>query len=202
MKDKFIKLSYQIKSTDFVNTYSTNNISNSLGNIYDIVDSFEKKVILNKLKFNLEKVKNKIPLNNIINFHNKEGIKNIQQIKNMIKQIESGKDILHPSGLPNIKLVKTKKNELVLFDGHHSILAYMFSKKKYLHELPHLIIENSENFITNDEILIFFGKHSSKLIGCDWRNYVINWQMPINKQLCMKDQKNIGELFNSINLFE
>ena len=43
----------------------------------------------------------------------------------MVKEIKSGNDILSPSGLPNIKLVKTEQSEWILFDGHHSLLSYM-----------------------------------------------------------------------------
>ena len=77
----------------------------------------------------------------------------------------------------------------------------MYSGRKYLHELPHLIVVNEEGFVTNKEVLIFFGQHSSKLRGSDWRNYVINWQMPIKKQLCKRVEKNIGELFDLIKSF-
>ena len=34
----------------------------------------------------------------------------------MVKQIKNGKDILSPYGLPNIKLVKTRRSEWILFD--------------------------------------------------------------------------------------
>lgn len=49
----------------------------------------------------------------------------------MVKQIRTGKDILSPKGLPNIKLVKTEQSEWILFDGHHSLLAYIIAGKKY-----------------------------------------------------------------------
>ncbi len=47
----------------------------------------------------------------------------------MVKQIRSGKDIISPNGLPNIKLVKTEQTEWILFDGHHSLLAYIIGVK-------------------------------------------------------------------------
>jgi len=119
----------------------------------------------------------------------------------MIKQIKSGKDILSPNGLPNIKLVKTEQSEWVLFDGHHSLLAYMIGGKKYLNQIPHLIIENENGHVTDKEILVFFGIHSKKLKDSDWRKHVINWQAPKEKQLCKRVQRNIGELLDSINLF-
>ncbi len=200
MNHKIIKLSYPLKSLDSVNTFSEI-IPASAKDIYKAVNFFEKSIFSDKIKLKIEKIGKKIPLRQIINLHNKDGIKDIQQIKCMIQQIESEKDILHPSRLPNIKLVQTKENELVLFDGHHSMLAYMSAGRKYLHELPYLIVVNEEGFVNDKEILIFFGQHSSKLRGSDWRNYVINWQMPINRQLCKRVQKNIGELFDLIKSF-
>ncbi len=120
----------------------------------------------------------------------------------MVKQIKSGKDILSPNGLPNIKLGKTEKSEWVLFDGHHSMLAYLIGGKKYLNEVPHLIVEDENGFVTNREILVFFGMHSKKLKDSDWRNHVINWQAPKETQLCKRVQKNIGELLDSIILLQ
>lgn len=198
MIKKIIELSYPIKSSDFAHTYSEN-ISDTK-NLYEIVDSFEKSVFSGKLKLKTEKNNWKTSLRLIVNLHNKDGIKDVSQIKKMIQHIESGKNILHPSSLPNIKLAKTKENKLVLFDGHHSILAYMFAGRKYLHEVPHLIVLNEQGYVTDKEILVFFGQHSSKLKGKSWSDYVINWQVPVDKQLCKRVQKDVGELFDSINL--
>ena len=200
MNHKIIKIFYPLKSLDSVNTFSET-IPAFAEDIYKAVNFFEKSIFSAKIKLKIEKMGKKIPLRQIINLHNKDGIKDIPQIKRMIQQIKSEKDILHPSRLPNIKLVQTKENELVLFDGHHTILAYMSAGRKYLHELPHLIVLNEKEYITDKEILVFFGQHSSKLKEKNWRDYVINWQMPINKQLCKRDQKNIGELFDSIKSF-
>jgi len=196
---KIIKLSYPIKSSKSIHTYSEKILD--IKNPYEIVDFFEKSIFSDEIKLKIEKIGKKIPLRRIINLHNKDGIKDVQQIKGMIQQIESEKDILHPSRLPNIKLVQTKENELVLFDGHHSMLAYMSAGRKYLHELPHLIVVNEKGYVNDKEVLIFFGQHSSKLRGSDWRDYVINWQMPIKEQLCERVEKNIGELFDLIESF-
>jgi len=187
-----IKLSYP-QSVSSVKTYLVNV---PVKNIYQAVNFFEKNVFSDKIKLKVKKINKKIPLKFIINLHNADGIKNIPQIKKMIQQIESEKDILHPSNLPNIKLAQTNRNELVLFDGHHSILAYMHADRKYLHELPYLIL-NKKGYVTDKDVVVFFGQHSSKL-KANWRNYVINWQMPAKKQLCQRLQNNIGELFDSI----
>ncbi len=162
-------------------------------NIYETVDKLKKKQkTINK------KVTNKIKLIKIINLHNSTGIKDNSQIKFMIKQINSGKDILSPKGLPNIKLVKQKKKEWILFDGHHSLLAYMVAGRKYLNEVPHIIVENKDRYVTDKEIIVFFGKHQKKLKNSNWRKYVINWQASEEKQLCKRIQKNMGELLKSI----
>jgi len=200
MNNKIIKLSYPIKLYGYVNI-CLSKTPNSIKNIYETVDFFEKSIFSDKIKLKIEKKGEKNSLRTVINLHNKDGIKDILQIKKMIRQIESEKDILHPNKLPNIKLVKTKKNEFVLFDGHHSLLAYMYTGRKYLDDVPHLIVINEKGYVTDNEILVFFGKHSHKLRESDWRNYVINWQASANRQLCKRLQKNIGELFDSIKSF-
>lgn len=189
-----------MKSLDSLNTFS-GTIPSSAQDIYEAVDLFEKRIFSDEIRLKIEKPSKKIPLKKIINLHNRDGIKDIRQITGMIRQIRSGEDVLHPSTLPNIKLVQTNENELVLFDGHHTMLAYMSAGRKFLHELPHLIVVNEEGFVTDKEVLIFFGEHSSELRGPDWRDHVINWQMPIKKQLCKRVDRNIGELFDSIKPF-
>lgn len=165
--------------------------------IYDTVDFF-KLNISPKIKINNEQVEDKVQLREIINLHNDTGIKDFSQIISMVQQIKCGKEVLSPDGLPNIKLVKIKSNEWVLFDGHHSLLAYMVTGRKYLNEVPHLIVENEDGYVSDKEILVFFGAHSKKLKDSNWREYVINWQAPKEKQLCKRIQKNIGELLDSI----
>ncbi|MHA2128033.1 MAG: hypothetical protein ACW99E_22260 [Promethearchaeota archaeon] len=157
---------------------------------------FEKELD-SKLKETINEVKKPVLLREIINLHNINGIKNINQIKTMVTQIKNGKDVLSPLGLPNIKLVKTKQAEWILFDGHHSLLSYMIAGRIYLHEIPHFIVENENGHVNEREILIFFGFHSSKLHDSNWRNYVINWQAHKEKQLCEREQKNMGELVDS-----
>ena len=167
--------------------------------IYDTVDFFEKQIFSKTKETNeqIEKSAEKVLLRKIINLHNNNGIKNIPQITSMINQIKSGKDILFSSGVPNIKLVRTKNKEWVLFDGHHSVLAYMVLGRKYLSEVPHLIIQNKTGCVKDSEILVFFGVHSKKLRALGWRDYVINWQQPKEKQLCKRVQENMGELSDS-----
>ncbi len=118
----------------------------------------------------------------------------------MVIEINSGKDILSPNGLPNIKLVKTEQSEWILFDGHHSLLSYMIAGRLYLHEVPHFIIEDENGHVNNKEIFVFFGFHSKKLNDSNWRKYVINWQAPKERQLCKREQNNMSELLVSISV--
>ena len=168
--------------------------------IYNTVDQFENN-IGSKIKKTIKEVENPVLLREIINLHNINGMGDIGQIRSMVKKIKSGKEILSPRGLPNIKLVKTKDLEWILFDGHHSLLSYMLAGRTYLHEVPHFIVENENGHVNDNEILIFFGFHSQILSDSNWRKYVINWQAPKEEQLCKREQKNMGELFNSISGF-
>tara|TARA_Y100000310_G_scaffold296993_1_gene329678 strand:+ start:2706 stop:3377 length:672 start_codon:yes stop_codon:yes gene_type:complete len=189
--NRIIKLSFPYKEKTKV---SISKIINS-DNIYKTIDFFTYKIFLkNKLKYKKIKQKNNIKLKNIINLHNIDGL-DLKKIKSMFSQLKTGKPVLSNSGLPNVKLAKLDNN-YVLFDGHHTILAYMLANKEYLNQIPYLIV--SEN-ITDNTIKQFFIEHSNKLKNKNWRNYVVNWQVQKNKQLCGKIQKNIGELFESIN---
>ena len=196
MNDRIIKVSYPVKY-GCVRVYLSKT-PNSINRIYEMVNYFEKNIFSDKIKFKTEKTSDNNLLKAVINLHNRDGIKDIQQIRKMIQQIDAGKDILHPSELPNIKLVKTKNNEFVLFDGHHSLLAYMFVGRKYLYDVPHLIIMNPKGYVTDNELLVFFGPVAHKLKGLDWRDYCINWQAPKERQLCKRIQRNMGELLKSI----
>ncbi|MHA2037436.1 MAG: hypothetical protein ACW98X_13450 [Promethearchaeota archaeon] len=167
--------------------------------IYNTMAQFEKE-IGSKLNETFKEVKKPVLLREIINLHDSNGIKSVSQIRTMVQKIKNGKDILSPRGLPNIKLVKTKQSEWVLFDGHHSLLSYMIAGRKYLHEVPHFVVENSSGYVNDKEILIFFGLHSTKLHDSNWRNYVINWQAPRDKQLCIRKQNNMGDLIASIKI--
>ena len=168
--------------------------------IYGTVDFFRKKIFSKTKKTNgeTEKSSEQVLLRKIINLHNDNGIKDISQITSMINQIKSGKNILSDLGLPNIKLVRISSKEWVLFDGHHSMLAYMALGRNYLSEIPHLIIQNKNGCVKDSEILAFFGVHSKKLKALNWKKYAINWQQPEEKQLCKRIQENMGELFDSI----
>ena len=192
MEYKIVRLIYPYKSN---NKISVSKVPAKNKTIYNTVDFFEQE-LSPRIKLINKKTKNKIQLRDIINLHNDTGIQDLARIKVMVSQIKSGKHVLSPRDLPNIKLVKTKNNEWVLFDGHHSMLAYMFAGKRYLNEIPHLIVENEQGYVADKEILVFFGEHSKKIKN--WRRYVINWQAQKEKQLCRRRQNNMGELFKAI----
>lgn len=200
---RLVKLIHPYKSKDgnFTCVSSVKvHLKNKSDTIYDTVDQFEKEVG-SKIKETIKEVKEPVLLREIINLHNINGIKSMNQIRTMVKEIKSGNDILSPSILPNIKLVKTVQSEWILFDGHHSLLSYMIAGRTYLHEIPHLVIEDENCHVNNKEIPIFFGTHSKKLNDSNWRKYVINWQAPKERQLCKREQNNMGALLDSINVF-
>ncbi|NQV12822.1 MAG: hypothetical protein HQ530_00770 [Parcubacteria group bacterium] len=206
MKNRIVKLITPVKSScdNLINiSKSRVPISATTKTVYDTVDFFENNIFLkDELKIETEPVKHKTALKEIINLHNNDGIKDVTQIKRMVQKIESGDDILHINRMPNIKLVKTTAAEWVLFDGHHSMLAYMLAGKKYLHEVPQLVVLDEEKgYISAEEILVFFGEHSKKLKGSAWRKKVINWQAAQEKQLGQRIQVNMGELLKSIIFF-
>ncbi|MFH2105485.1 MAG: hypothetical protein ABII72_04620, partial [Parcubacteria group bacterium] len=128
MKNRIVKLITPVKSNcdNLINiSKSRVPISATIKTIYNTVDYFENNIFLkDELKIETRPVKHKTDLKNIINLHNNDGIKDVAQIKRMVQKIESGDDILHINRMPNIKLVKTAAAEWVLFDGHHSLLAY------------------------------------------------------------------------------
>lgn len=197
---RLVKLIHPCKSKDGNLTCVSSlkvHLKEKSSTIYDTADHFEKELD-SKIKETVEEVKELVLLREIINLHNIDGIKSMNQIRTMVKEIKSGNDILSPSGLPNIKLVKTEQSELILFDGHHSLLSYMIAGRTYLHEVPHFVIEDENGHVSDKEILIFFGVHSKKLNDSNWRKYVLNWQAPKERQLCKREQNNMGELLDSI----
>ncbi len=203
MNYRLVKLIYPVKSKEGNLTRISLLkvlLRNENSTIYNTIAQFEKEIGV-KLNETINEVKKPGLLRDVINLHNINGIKSMNQIRTMVKQIKNGKDILSPCGLPSIKLVKTKHSEWILFDGHQSLLSYMITGRKYLHEVPHFVVENRSGYINDKEILIFFGLHSSKFHDSNWRNYVINWQAPREKQLCKREQNNMGELLDSTSCY-
>ena len=141
----------------------------------------------------------RILLTQIINLHNTDGIQDLSRIRSMLSDLKTGKDLFMENGLPNIKIVITKNGEYVLFDGHHTLIAYMIAGKTLLSQVPHILVTNtSSGFVSGEEIHVFFGEHAQKLKNKDWREYVLNWQAPKEQQLCPRVQKNMEELSHAI----
>ena len=201
--DGIVKLVYPYRSSNKVIVrLSLSQIppSKTDTSVYDIVDLFRDEIFLKSNVKGVDKeVGDRVLLRDIINLHNKDGIRDMTQIRSMTQEIMSGGDIFSADGLPNIKLVETRSNEWVLFDGHHSMLAYMLAGKKYLDEVPHLIVEDAQRIHVSDkEILVFFGKHKAELKSMNWREYVINWQAKEENQLQKRVQNDMGGLLESL----
>jgi hypothetical protein len=113
----------------------------------------------------------------------------------MEKELSLGKEIFHENGLPNCKLVLLADNKLLLFDGHHTMLAYVRSGKKLLKDIPHLIVSRQQlKPVSPEDIAHFFPKEAKKLILENCLNYVVNWQADPGKQVEERRVKSIGEL--------
>jgi hypothetical protein len=165
--------------------------------LYDAVDYFER--VLFKDSFTSPcRVGQRVPLRAITSLHNTEGMRDLRQIGGMLRQVLAGGDVLRTSGLPNVSVVMTSENETVLFDGHHTVMAYMAAGCNYLDEVPHMVVHNGGGCVADWEILVFFGTHSKQLTPSDWRDYVIDWQAPADCQLRRRTQVSAGELFDSL----
>ncbi len=165
--------------------------------LYDAVDYFER-VLFRGGFASLCRVAQRVPLRGIISLHNTEGIRDLRQIGEMLGQVLAGGDVLRASGLPNVSVVMTSENETVLFNGHHTVMAYMAAGCNYLDEVPHMVVHNGGGCVADREILMFFGTHSKQLTPSDWRDYVIDWQASADGQLRRRIQLNAGELFDSL----
>lgn len=190
------------EATRCVRIFSSTIVHEGDGDVYSTVEEFRKEVFpeITNTDMRTEKVRKKSLLSQIINLHNADEIRERStSVSEMREKIESGKHVLMPDGLPNVKIVKTSNGELVCFDGHHSLLAYMMAGKKYLQEVPHLMVTRSSGKgLGDEEIHVFFGEHAKKLCGTDWRNYTISWTNPAERQLEKRKQEDMGELFSAL----
>ena len=204
-KVKFISPKGQAdeKSPGPVRTFSSIVFHEKEVDVYATVEKFREEVFpgITEEKTREETLKEGTPLKGIINLHNADEIRRREtSVGEMRDKIRSGDHVLMPDGLPNVKIVKTEKDELVCFDGHHSLLAYMAAGKKYLHEVPHLVVTlQSGEGVEDEEILAFFGDHREELRDLDWRDFTISWTNPTEDQLERRKQENMGELFLELN---
>ena len=190
------------KRQDLVRIFSCIVSHENREEVYATVEKFREEVFpgITEEKFREETPKGGTPLKGVINLHNADEIRRREtSIGEMRDKIQSGDHVLMPDGLPNVKIVKTEKDELVCFDGHHSLLAYMTAGKRYLHEVPHLMVTSqSGEGLKDEEIRGFFGDHEEALQELDWRNYTISWTNPPEDQLERRKQENMGELFAAL----
>ena len=64
------------------------------------------------------------------------------------------------------------------------MLAYMNAGKRYLDEIPHMIIEDKDKgYIDDKDIVVFYGEHAKAIKNYGWKQYVINWQAVKEEQL-------------------
>ena len=169
--------------------------------IYDTVTKFKEILSRYPESISLKRLRcdQKTSLEKIINLHDADGIRDLNQVRKMSHKIAAGYHIFSKDNIPNIKIVTSAKREKILFDGHHSTLAYMLNDHQYLGEIPYLEVLNREKKpITDPEIHAFFGKHSETIKDKNWRNFVINWQREESHQLERREQKNMGELLEEL----
>lgn len=142
-------------------------------------------------------------LEEIVNLHDEDEILARKSLGELLRKIKSGKEVTMSDGLPNVKLTETRRGEKVLFDGHHTTLAYMLAGREYLPEIPHIqVAKPIHSGFSDSEIHVFFGKHSGKLTGEDWRDYVISWNKPEAEQLKPRKRSNMGELLKAVRSVE
>jgi len=163
----------------------------------DAVRSFER-ALGRGMSSLTERVAERVRLERILNLHDVDGMKDVPQIGGMIGQICAGGDLVHPTGLPNVKVVLVERGEALLFDGHHTVIAYMATEREYLDQIPHLLVHGDNGHVEDVAILAFFGAHAEKLTASNWRDYVIRWRASPDEQLCDRVQENMGELFDSL----
>jgi len=206
MISRVVKLIYPEKyepegSVISVRSFSCNLSHDRARDVYFTMEKFRTEVFPGIAEADLpEKEITESPsLGGIINLHNVGEIRRRPtSVREMEEKIESGKEVLMPDGLPNVKIAKTCRGELVCFDGHHSLLAYMKAGRKKLDQVPHLTIhESSGGGLKDEEIHAFFGEHAAELKGKDWRNYTISWTKAPEEQLEEREQNDMAELLRA-----
>jgi hypothetical protein len=154
---------------------------------------YDRKIVSNNAEFS------SVMLRNIINLHELSGTDVVSRIRETTAHITSGRNILVKGKWPLIKLVQTVNRKLVLFSGHHALLAYMAAGRRVLGEVPHLYVHNEErNFITNEEMHEFFGRLGMQIRNGYWKGYTIKWKKAGYRQIQRRATHNMGELFDSL----
>lgn len=140
-----------------------------------------------------------VPLEDIVPLHNIGGLQSVPRIVEMRDKILSGRDILEPDGFPNIKLVRASDDRVIIFDGHHTALAYMACGRETLSEVPYLFIEQEDGTGVPDIALnACYGGCGGSLPADAWKTTVINWQASGGNQLELRRQETLGDLYHTV----
>ncbi|MBS3766067.1 hypothetical protein KGY71_06065 [Candidatus Bipolaricaulota bacterium] len=175
--------------------------SGSREDIYGLVERFREEVFpeLEEEDLRAVEVDHPMALEDVINLHNRSEIVGRSDVKEMLEKVKSGREILMPDGAPNVKVTETKQGNVVLFDGHHTLLAYMLAGNEFLSQVPHIRVNDQDRSgFDHEEILCFFGEHADKLEGDDWRDYTVSWTKPEAEQLEPRKWNDMGELLEAL----
>ena len=109
----------------------------------------------------------------------------------MIEDIKTGRHIFS-RGNPDIKLIKTRDNQRLVFDDHHSMLAYMAAGMTHLEEVPHRIIfDKAKGYVEDKDIVVFYGEYAADIENYNWKEKMISWQTAKERQIFKRAQKNM-----------
>lgn len=169
---------------------------NKTTTVYETIEIYEKMTFPYIQTQLIKASKKRIPIRSLINIHDEDGIKDIRQIRNFFSKIMHGGNIVKSNGFPNIKIARVREKNLLVFDGHHSLLAYMASGKIFLDQIPHIVVSGNRSILKNAEILVFWGPHAPEISASHWKNWVINWQTQGKNQIKIRTRRNMGELFD------
>ncbi len=165
--------------------------------VYKTVELF-KKDYFQTIKTKQSIITPRLDLADLITLHNDDGIKDLGQVANMFQRILNKGHIFEDSGIPNVKVVLSKEKHLVLFDGHHTTLAYLLAGVRYLETVPHILISNGKDAMTDDEMADFFGHHRAYVLANGWQGLTVNWQAAFAKQISPRKQNTVGEVFRAL----
>tara|TARA_Y100000310_G_scaffold229196_1_gene231605 strand:+ start:297 stop:884 length:588 start_codon:yes stop_codon:yes gene_type:complete len=161
-------------------------------NVYEFVNYVRDNRIDKKIKYSVMG-KGRILIRDLVTLHNVEGIQKRNEILSMKLDIKSGEDIFEFENFPNVHLIKNG-TEVVVSNGHHTLFAYLGAGKKFLSDVPYILVESSE--MKPKEFLVFFGEHKNKMKANDWKKYCVDWNVSESNQLEPRKQETIGEVFD------
>ncbi|HUD20527.1 MAG TPA: hypothetical protein VMQ44_00450 [Candidatus Saccharimonadales bacterium] len=149
------------------------------------------------LELKIEQILEPLPIEEILCIHNASGMRDLAQMQSMITKIKNGGLVMNSNGLPNIKVVLAPGKKWLMFDGHHTALAYLLAGKRYLHETPYISMSNAGIPFGAQEISYFFPEDFRARVKEDWFKYTVNWQSPKDKAE-LRVQKTLGDLLSII----